>query len=243
MDKGTELTIHVEVPGDFLGPWMKNQCRNVAKNFINNVKFAENSFPNTVRSSFKGDELKVEAKNEISSFLSEAEIEKLIGKVSFKKKVDEIKKVIEKVGKKDKFLLDLLYESYLEWVPKIAKNYIDQGLSFEDLVKGGSLGLRSVVDKIEVKKRMNLEKQSYIAVWGINFYIVKRINLLRSTSDFEPSVHNEPESSTTNILKSDSKANELISETEALKKFAELKDQGIITEEEFNTKKKQILGL
>ncbi len=34
-----------------------------------------------------------------------------------------------------------------------------------------------------------------------------------------------------------------MSEADELKKFAELKDQGIITEEEFNTKKKQILGL
>ena len=33
------------------------------------------------------------------------------------------------------------------------------------------------------------------------------------------------------------------SEADELKKFAELKDQGIITEEEFNSKKKQILGL
>ena len=33
------------------------------------------------------------------------------------------------------------------------------------------------------------------------------------------------------------------SDADELKKFAELKDQGIITEEEFNIKKKQILGL
>ena len=33
------------------------------------------------------------------------------------------------------------------------------------------------------------------------------------------------------------------SEADELKKFADLKEQGIITEEEFNTKKKQILGL
>lgn len=35
----------------------------------------------------------------------------------------------------------------------------------------------------------------------------------------------------------------LISEAHALKKFADLRDQGIITEEEFYAKKKQILGL
>ncbi len=33
------------------------------------------------------------------------------------------------------------------------------------------------------------------------------------------------------------------SQADELKKFADLKQQGIITEEEFNTKKKQILGL
>ena len=48
---------------------------------------------------------------------------------------------------------------------------------------------------------------------------------------------------TPNQVESNSEADELISEADALKKFAELKDQGIITEEEFNTKKKQILGL
>ena len=35
----------------------------------------------------------------------------------------------------------------------------------------------------------------------------------------------------------------LISEADELKKFADLRDQGIITEEEFYAKKKQILGL
>ena len=34
-----------------------------------------------------------------------------------------------------------------------------------------------------------------------------------------------------------------ISQADELKKFADLKEQGIITEEEFNSKKKQILGL
>tara|TARA_B100001057_G_scaffold462076_1_gene514705 strand:- start:416 stop:853 length:438 start_codon:yes stop_codon:yes gene_type:complete len=34
-----------------------------------------------------------------------------------------------------------------------------------------------------------------------------------------------------------------VSDADELKKYAELKDQGIITEEEFNAKKKQILGL
>ena len=34
-----------------------------------------------------------------------------------------------------------------------------------------------------------------------------------------------------------------LSDADELKKFADLKDQGIITEEEFNAKKKQILGL
>ena len=34
-----------------------------------------------------------------------------------------------------------------------------------------------------------------------------------------------------------------ISQADELKKFADLKEQGIITEEEFNAKKKQILGL
>ena len=49
--------------------------------------------------------------------------------------------------------------------------------------------------------------------------------------------------STPNQNELNSEADELISEADALIKFAELRDQGIITEEEFNTKKKQILGL
>ena len=34
-----------------------------------------------------------------------------------------------------------------------------------------------------------------------------------------------------------------VSEADELKKFADLKEKGIITEEEFNKKKKEILGL
>ncbi|SMO94511.1 PH domain-containing protein [Melghirimyces algeriensis] len=42
--------------------------------------------------------------------------------------------------------------------------------------------------------------------------------------------------------KSESEKNVLTSEADELKKYAELRDQGIITEEEFAKKKKQILG-
>ena len=52
-----------------------------------------------------------------------------------------------------------------------------------------------------------------------------------------------PVNSTLNQVGLISEADEHISDADALKKFAELKDQGIITEEEFNAKKKQILGL
>ena len=51
-----------------------------------------------------------------------------------------------------------------------------------------------------------------------------------------------PVNSTLNQVGLISEADEHISDADALKKFAELKDQGIITEEEFNAKKKQILG-
>jgi hypothetical protein len=44
-----------------------------------------------------------------------------------------------------------------------------------------------------------------------------------------------------NIDKSENKSNQQISIADELKKFSELKDQGIISEDEFNNKKKELL--
>ena len=46
-----------------------------------------------------------------------------------------------------------------------------------------------------------------------------------------------------NILKSQNSGHKEISDADELEKYAKLKEKGIITEEEFNAKKKQILGL
>lgn len=53
---------------------------------------------------------------------------------------------------------------------------------------------------------------------------------------------NEAQDSDTITYKFQNQKN-IISEADELRKFSELKDQGIISEEEFNAKKKQILNL
>ena len=80
--------------------------------------------------------------------------------------------------------------------------------------------------KTELNTREDLIKESYLQK--------DKIPSKRTDSVKSPSY---------NRAKSDLKPSELLSKADALKKFAELRDQGIITEEEFNTKKKQILGL
>ncbi len=148
-----------------------------------------------------------------------------------------------------------IYESNLELVNQIARKYtrfINRDLSFQDLIKEGSVGLRTAVEKYDSSVHeflifAYLYIKKYIEVFiqakrnEDPTYFPNDVQLRGKKSSSKQA--NKAESSTSNVPKSDSKADEFISEADALKNFSKLKDEGIITEEEFNAKKKQILGL
>ena len=148
-----------------------------------------------------------------------------------------------------------IYESNLELVNQIARKYtrfINRDLSFQDLIKEGSVGLRTAVEKYDSSvHEFLILAYLYIKKYIVDFIQAKRnedptyfpndVQLRGKKSSSKQA--NKAESSTSNVPNSDSKADEFISEADALKKFSKLKDEGIITEEEFNAKKKQILGL
>ncbi len=146
--------------------------------------------------------------------------------ISKKEKEPEIKKV-QKRSKKEQ---EEIYESHLEYVDKLAKKFIkmgwDKGLPFDDLVKGGRLGLRKAAANVDPSSNLKFSIDAY---WWIR-------EGMKSVIEAQSSI---PDTITYKFQKQ--KKN--ISEADELKKFAELKDQGIITEEEFNSKKRQILDL
>ena len=228
-NKGTKLTIFVDY-GHAFGPWLKIHGTNLGKKFINTVKIAENKFPNKVKPSPKEDELKA-LKNEFKKTTNEEfteeefsletlsdDSEKFFDKLNSKAETKKVKRLSKKEKEK-------VYEFHLKFVPQLAKKYIDKDSSFDDLVKEGSLGLRKAVEKFDPAEGYKFSDYAY---WWIRQGITRAID----AQSLKP-----------NPVKSDSKADQLISEADALKKYAELKDQGIITEEEFSAKKKQILGL
>ena len=133
----------------------------------------------------------------------------------------------QKLGKEEQ---KKIYESHLEYVDKLAKKLINQGLDkglpIEVLVKEGRLGLRKAAENFDPSKGYKFSTFAYV-------YMRRR--MLRAI-EVQSSI---PDTVTYKFQKQ--KKN--ISEADELKKFVELKDQGIITEEEFNAKKKQILDL
>lgn len=68
---------------------------------------------------------------------------------------------------------DIMIESNLRFVVKIAKNYQNQGLPLSDIINEGNLGLMTAIDKFDVEKGYHFI--SY-AVWWIRQSIVKSIN-------------------------------------------------------------------
>lgn len=68
---------------------------------------------------------------------------------------------------------DIMIESNLRFVVKIAKNYQNQGLPLSDIINEGNIGLMTAIDKFDVDKGYHFI--SY-AVWWIRQSIVKAIN-------------------------------------------------------------------
>ncbi len=144
--------------------------------------------------------------------------------ISKKEKESEIKNV-QKLSEKEQ---EEIYESHLEYVDKLAKKLINQGLDkglpFEVLLKEGRLGLRKAAENFDPSKGYKFSTYAYVYM---------RREMLRAVEAQGPDT----------ITYKFQKQKKNISEADELKKYADLKDQGIITEEEFNAKKKQILGL
>ena len=78
LDDGTQLTIYVEIFRDAIGPWLKNRCKNLANNFINLVKLAENSISTQVESN-------------LTPITSYSESDELISEADALKKYAELK--------------------------------------------------------------------------------------------------------------------------------------------------------
>ena len=144
--------------------------------------------------------------------------------ISKKEKESEIKNV-QKLSEKEQ---EEIYESHLEFADKLAKNLINQGLDkglpFEVLLKEGRLGLRTAAENFDPSKGYKFSTYAYVFM---------RRRMLRAVEAQGPDT----------ITYKFQKQKKSISEADELKKYADLRDQGIITEEEFNAKKKQILDL
>jgi len=144
--------------------------------------------------------------------------------ISKKEKESEIK-IVQKLSEKEQ---EEIYESHLEFADKLAKNLINQGLDkglpFEVLLKEGRLGLRTAAENFDPSKGYKFSTYAYVFM---------RRRMLRAVEAQGPDT----------ITYKFQKQKKSISEADELKKFADLRDKGIITEEEFNAKKKQILGL
>ena len=85
---------------------------------------------------------------------------------------DEENKLIYKLNHGDKIARKRIIENYLNLVIKIAKNYIGQGLSLQDLIQEGNIGLITAVDKFDIEKGSNF---SMYASWWIRYSIQKAL--------------------------------------------------------------------
>ena len=85
---------------------------------------------------------------------------------------DEENKLIYKLNHGDKIARKRIIENYLNLVIKIAKNYIGQGLSLQDLIQEGNIGLITAVDKFDIEKGYNF---SMYASWWIRYSIQKAL--------------------------------------------------------------------
>lgn len=77
---------------------------------------------------------------------------------------DEEKALAKRVSKGEKAARNLMIESNLRLVVKIAKRYINRGLPFLDLIEEGNLGLIKAVERFEVSKECRF---STYATWWI----------------------------------------------------------------------------
>jgi RNA polymerase primary sigma factor len=77
---------------------------------------------------------------------------------------DEEKALASRIAKGEKKARDLMIESNLRLVVKIAKRYINRGLPFLDLIEEGNMGLIKAVERFELSKECRF---STYATWWI----------------------------------------------------------------------------
>lgn len=94
---------------------------------------------------------------------------------SFGLKSSEIKKIIKRLQKEESKVnkyKDILIESNLRLVISIAKRFIGKGLSLDDLIQEGNIGLMRAVEKFEYKRGY---KFSTYATWWIRQAISRAV--------------------------------------------------------------------
>jgi RNA polymerase primary sigma factor len=105
------------------------------------------------------------AGNSVKSYLSE------VSKIPLLTEAEE-KDLATRAARGDKEAWDRLVKSNLRFVVKIAKGYMNQGLSFEDLIQEGNIGLMEGVKRFDPKKGFRL---TTYAGWWINLYVRRAI--------------------------------------------------------------------
>ena len=68
---------------------------------------------------------------------------------------------------------DILIQNYLRLVASVAKGYVNLGLTYEDLIQEGNLGLMYAVDTFDVSYK---NKMTTYATWWIRHYITRAIS-------------------------------------------------------------------
>ncbi len=86
---------------------------------------------------------------------------------------EEENELLKKASKGDIVAKNRIIESNLRFVVKIARDYLNRGLDFEDLVNEGNAGLMTAVDHFDPS--MNVRFITY-AVWWIRQTISKAVN-------------------------------------------------------------------
>lgn len=103
-------------------------------------------------------------------------VEKNLTKIHSKIKMEpsEVKKVIREIAKgveRNKSLRERLITANLRLVVSIAKNYVNRGLSFLDLIQEGNIGLIKAVDRYSYRKG----RFSTYATWWIRQTITRAL--------------------------------------------------------------------